>query len=117
MSASTASPAESGAHGAATRHVPSSVTSDARWIGGAILVFAGVLAIAAVTAGVTFTAPSNTQCPPPSGNGGQDVPCPPGPLTNNNLFVLITLVVSSLVFFALGTVVLVMVWFRAHPAD
>ena len=86
-------------------------------MGFAILAAAAVLALAAVGAGLTFTAPpASTLCPPSSGSG-PDVPCPPGPLTTDNMFVLLTLVFSSLVFFALGVVVEMMVWFRAHPSD
>lgn len=84
-------------------------------MGVVILVVASALALAAAAAGVIFTAPSQSQCPNP--NGGQDIPCPPGPLTTNNLFTLLALVILSAVFFALGIVIEMMVWFRAHPTD
>lgn len=105
------------AHGEDTRPAHAVVTSEGRWVGIGILVFASALALAAVSAGVVFTTPSQSLCPPPSGNGGQDIPCPPGPLTTNNMFTVLTLVILSAVFLAVGIVVEIMVWFRAHPVD
>ncbi len=97
-----------------TRPSHAIVTSEARWVGIAVLVFAGALALTAVAAGVVFTTPSQSLCPPANGNG-QDGPCPPGPLTTNNMFVVLTFVILSAVFCALGILVEIMVWFRANP--
>jgi len=103
-------------HRSEAGNVGPSVTSQARWMGVAILAAAGTLALAAAVAGLIFTAPAASLCPPPSGSG-PDVSCPPGPLTTDNMFALLTLVVVSLVLFALGVVVEMMVWFRANPTE
>ena len=112
---SASSPAEPVARGVETGKAQTSVTIQARYMGAAILVLAASLAFAAVYVGVLWTAPAAGPCFPPS--GGQSIPCPSGELTPNNLFTLLVLVISSLIFFVLGIVVLMLVWFRAHPTD
>ena len=115
MSVSATSPSERTVQSASTENAHISVASQARWVGVAILVGAGVFALAAAIGASIYMAPQPGFCAPPG--GGQDIPCPASALTTNNLFVLVILVASSLVFFALGIVVLMMAWFHERPTN
>jgi hypothetical protein len=83
-------------------------------IGLATLALASVLLLTALVVGAIYTASPPGPCFP--ANGGTQIPCPPTPLTLDNLFVLITLVIFSVGSFILGGVLVTMAWLHRHPA-
>lgn len=115
MPASAPSSSEHAVHNSGAKEVLQSVTSQAHVIGLTIVGAGIVLGCAAALTGLIFTAPSAGPCFPPG--GGTNIPCPASPLTTNNLFVVLALEIASLAFFALGIVVLMMIWFREHPVE